>query len=66
MIAGYPAISFSGGKRGKLQKEKGERDLGKYIIKRILLAVMTVLIICAITFFTMHAVPGGPFNRERP
>ena len=37
----------------------------KYIIKRILLAVLTVFIICAITFFAMHAVPGGPFNREK-
>ena len=24
-----------------------------------------MVIICAITFFTMHAVPGGPFNREK-
>ena len=39
--------------------------MGKYIVKRILLAVLTVLIICAITFFLMHAVPGGPFNREK-
>ncbi len=37
----------------------------RYTIKRILLAVLTVFIICAITFFAMHAVPGGPFNREK-
>ena len=37
----------------------------KYIIKRLLLAILTVFIICAITFFTMHAIPGGPFNREK-
>lgn len=37
----------------------------RYIIKRILLALLTILIICAITFFTMHAVPGGPFNKEK-
>ena len=37
----------------------------RYIIKRLFLAVVTILIICAITFFTMHAVPGGPFNREK-
>lgn len=37
----------------------------RYVIKRILLAVVTVLIICAITFFAMHAVPGGPFNKEK-
>ena len=40
--------------------------MGKYVAKRLLLAVVTVIIICAITFFTMHAVPGGPFNREKP
>ncbi|MBR4657893.1 MAG: ABC transporter permease [Clostridia bacterium] len=39
--------------------------MAKYIIKRILLAVLTVFIICAITFFLMHAVPGGPFNKEK-
>lgn len=37
----------------------------KYIVKRVLLAIVTVFIICAITFFLMHAVPGGPFNREK-
>lgn len=37
----------------------------KYVIKRILLAILTVFIICAITFFLMHAIPGGPFNREK-
>ncbi|MCR5041640.1 MAG: ABC transporter permease [Clostridia bacterium] len=37
----------------------------KYVVKRLLLAIVTVLIICAITFFAMHAVPGGPFNREK-
>ncbi len=36
-----------------------------YIIKRILLAVLTIIIISAITFFVMHMVPGGPFNREK-
>ena len=44
--------------------ERG-RPVGKYVIKRLLLAVLTVFIICFITFFTMHAVPGGPFNREK-
>lgn len=39
--------------------------VARYIIKRVLLAVLTVFIICAITFFLMHAVPGGPFNREK-
>ena len=37
----------------------------KYIIKRIFLAIITILLICIITFFLMNAVPGGPFNREK-
>ena len=37
----------------------------KYALKRILLAIVTVFIIIAITFFAMNAVPGGPFNREK-
>ena len=39
--------------------------MGKYIVKRVLLAILTVFIICLITFFLMHAVPGGPFNKEK-
>jgi len=41
------------------------RSVGRYVIKRILLSVLTIFIICAITFFLMHAVPGGPFNKEK-
>ena len=37
----------------------------RYVIKRILLALLTIFLICALTFFLMHAVPGGPFNREK-
>jgi oligopeptide transport system permease protein len=39
--------------------------LARYIIKRVILAVLTVFIISAITFFLMHAIPGGPFNKEK-
>ena len=39
--------------------------MARYIIKRVLLAILTVFIICAITFFTMNAIPGGPFNSEK-
>ena len=50
---------------GKENKQKGVKNVGRYIVKRILLAILTVLIICAITFFVMNAIPGGPFNREK-
>ena len=37
----------------------------KYIIKRILLAIMSIIIVSAITFFVMELIPGGPFNKEK-
>ena len=49
-------------------KQAGERMNPKtlsYIIKRILLAVLTVWIVLTITFFVMHFVPGGPFASEK-
>ncbi|MGN1163427.1 MAG: ABC transporter permease [Candidatus Ornithospirochaeta sp.] len=36
-----------------------------YIIKRVLLAALTVWIVLTITFFVMHFVPGGPFASEK-
>ena len=36
-----------------------------YILKRIVLAVVTVWAVITITFFVMHAVPGGPFTKEK-
>jgi len=37
----------------------------RYVIKRVLLAILTVFIVSAITFFSMNAIPGGPFNSEK-
>ena len=37
----------------------------KYVVKRILLAIVTILIVCGITFFAMNAIPGGPFDGEK-
>ncbi len=31
----------------------------------MLLAILSVIIISAITFFTMNLIPGGPFNKEK-
>lgn len=36
-----------------------------YIVKRILLAIATVWVVITVTFFVMHAVPGGPFIGEK-
>ena len=37
----------------------------KYILKRVGMALLTVFIVITITFFLMHAIPGGPFNKEK-
>ena len=37
----------------------------RYVVKRVLLAIVTVLVISMITFFAMNAIPGGPFNKEK-
>ncbi|MCD7821866.1 MAG: ABC transporter permease [Clostridiales bacterium] len=39
--------------------------MGKYIVKRVLLAILTIFVISLITFFAMNAIPGGPFNSEK-
>ncbi len=36
-----------------------------YILKRILLAILTVWVVITITFFVSRAVPGGPFLGEK-
>lgn len=37
----------------------------KYVGKRIVLALVTLFIVCGITFFAMNAIPGGPFDGEK-
>ncbi|SKB64348.1 oligopeptide transport system permease protein [Lachnospiraceae bacterium] len=39
--------------------------MAKYIIKRVVLAILSILIVSAITFFVMELIPGGPFNKEK-
>ncbi len=36
-----------------------------YLIKRVLLAIVTIFLVVTITFFTMQAIPGGPFLSEK-
>lgn len=37
----------------------------RYIVKRILLAVVTIWAVATLTFFLMNLVPGGPFLSEK-
>lgn len=39
--------------------------MAKYILKRILLAVVTVWAVATLTFFLMNMIPGGPFMSEK-
>ncbi len=36
-----------------------------YILKRMTMMILTLLMIVVLTFFLMHAIPGGPFTAER-
>jgi len=39
--------------------------VGKYIVKRVIMAVFTIWLVATITFFIMFLVPGGPFLAEK-
>lgn len=36
-----------------------------YLIRRILSAVLAIWIVITVTFLIMHAIPGGPFQKEK-
>ncbi|TCS67597.1 oligopeptide ABC transporter permease OppB [Primorskyibacter sedentarius] len=37
-----------------------------YVIRRLLIAVPTIMLLVIAAFFMMHVAPGGPFTSERP
>lgn len=37
----------------------------KYIVKRIIMMILTLFMIAGLTFILMHAIPGGPFTSDR-
>lgn len=39
--------------------------MGKYVLKRVILAVFTIWLVATITFFLMFLIPGGPFLAEK-
>jgi oligopeptide transport system permease protein len=39
--------------------------MGKYILKRVGAAILTIFLVATITFFLMNLVPGGPFVAEK-
>ena len=36
-----------------------------YLIKRLFMALLTIFLVVAITFFVMHAIPASPFSSEK-
>ena len=36
-----------------------------YILKRVILAIVTIIIVITVTFFAMQLIPGGPFTSEK-
>src|SRR5512140_1609944 len=37
-----------------------------YILRRLIYMVVVLFVVALITFLLMHAVPGGPFDKEKP
>ncbi|WP_019891981.1 ABC transporter permease [Allobaculum stercoricanis] len=37
----------------------------RYVLKRILLAIVTIWVVATLTFFLMNMIPGGPFLSEK-
>ena len=39
--------------------------MAKYVVKRVCMAIITVLLVASATFFLMHAIPGSPWLSEK-
>lgn len=39
--------------------------MGRFLANRIISMLITLFLVITITFFLMHAIPGGPFTREK-
>ena len=39
--------------------------MAKYLLQRLVSAVLVLWIVISLTFVLMHAIPGGPFSREK-
>ncbi len=52
-------------RRAQDETNVGCEEMIKYVLKRIGIAVLTVLLVATITFFLMNAVPGNPWLSEK-
>ena len=37
----------------------------KYVVKRVLMGVLTIFVLATVVFFLMHALPGSPFDSDK-
>ena len=37
----------------------------KYILKKFIIMLITVITICTVTFFIVHSIPGSPFFQDK-
>jgi ABC-type dipeptide/oligopeptide/nickel transport system permease component len=45
---------------------KGNQNMAKFIVRRVLWMFLVLFVLSIVVFALMHAVPGGPFSREKP
>jgi len=44
---------------------KAVRATARFLVGRLFSAVLTIWVVATITFFLMHSIPGGPFQRDK-
>ena len=68
-VPGCSGIPIREGTDRRRSRGSGRKSMNSklyfYILKRVLLAILTIWIVVTVTFFVMHAVPGGPFVGEK-
>ena len=37
----------------------------RYVLRRFLMSLLTLLVLICLTFCMMHAIPGGPFTSDK-
>ena len=43
------------------KRGEGENSMAGYICKRVVAALLTILLVATITFLVMNTIPGSPF-----
>ena len=58
-------LSFDDSAASKGCRGSGSERMAKYIVKRVIMALITILVVACVTFVLMMSVPGSPFNDEK-